>query len=254
MSTRPGGELTSLVVLVTGATGAAGRATVRALAAAGAEVVAVGREPRRLAALFNHMDGVHPQVADVSDREQCDALVDRVRGAHSRIDGLVHLVGGWRGAPRFTANSDEDWAFLSRTLIDSLRQLTLAVHDDLATSADGRAVIVSATAVDRPTPGGANYVAAKSATEGWMGALAESFVRTAAAAAALAHGHAHGTAAHPHSAATVLVVKALVDEAMRDANPEKTFDGFTDVEVLGARIVSLFTEDAADINGARIVL
>ena len=256
MSTRPGGELTSLVVLVTGATGAAGRATVRALARAGAEVVAVGREPRRLAALFDHLDGVHPEVADLSDREQCDALVDRVRSAHSRIDGLVHLVGGWRGAPRFTANSDEDWAFLSRTLIDSLRQITLAVHDQLATSPDGRAVIISATAVDRPTPGGANYAAAKSATEGWMGALAESFVRTAAAAAAAGptHGHPHGAAAHGHAAATVLVVKALVDEAMRDANPEKAFDGFTDVEVLAARIVALFTDDAADINGARIVL
>lgn len=261
MSSRPAGELTGLVVLVTGATGAAGRATVRALAAAGAEVVAVGREPRRLAALFDHLDGVHPQVADLADREQCDALVDRVRTSLSRIDGLVHLVGGWRGAPRFTANSDQDWAFLSRTLIDSLRYMTMAVHDELAASTDGRAVVVSATAVDRPTPGGANYAAAKSAAEGWMGALAQSFVRTAAAAAAAgaAHGHAttgHARAAtgHTHAAATVLVVKALVDDAMRDANPDRTFEGFTDVDVLAGRIVALFTDDAAAINGARIVL
>lgn len=250
MTTRPGGELTGLVVLVTGATGAAGRATVRALARAGADVVAVGREERRLAALFDRVDGVHPQVADLSDRTQCDALADRVQRRHARVDGLVHLVGGWRGAPRFTANTDEDWAFLSRTLVDSLRHITMAVHDELAASADGRAVIVSATAVDRPTPGGANYAAAKAATEGWMGALAESFVRTAAKAAAAPHPHAAST----HAAATVLVVKALVDEAMRDANPDKVFAGFTDVDVLAARIVALFTDDAADINGARIVL
>ncbi len=252
MSTRPGGELTGLVVLVTGATGAAGRATVRALAQAGADVVAVGREERRLAALFDHVDGVHPQVADLIDQDQCDALAERVRRRHSRIDGLVHLVGGWRGAPRFTANSDDDWAFLRRTLIDSLRHITMAVHDDLAASPDGRAVIVSATAVDRPTPGGANYAAAKSATEGWMGALAESFVRTAAKAAA--GPHAHAADVHTHAAATVLVVKAIVDEAMRDASPDKAFDGFTDVGVLAARIVALFTDDAAGINGARIIL
>jgi 3-oxoacyl-[acyl-carrier protein] reductase len=250
MSTRPGGELTGLVVLVTGATGAAGRAAVRALAVAGADVIAVGREQRRLAALFESVDGVFPEVADLADRQQCDELADRVRARHHRIDGLVHLVGGWRGAPRFTANSDEDWLFLSRTLIDSLRHITLAVHDDLAASADGRAVIVSATAVDRPTPGGANYVAAKSATEGWMGALADSFLRTAKAAAAAPHPHA----GIGHAAATVLVIKALVDDAMRDANPEKTFDGFTDVDFLAARIVALFTDDAAEINGARITL
>jgi 3-oxoacyl-[acyl-carrier protein] reductase len=250
MSTRPGGELTGLVVLVTGATGASGRAAVRALAAAGADVVAVGRQQRRLAALFDHVDGVFPEVAELSDRQQCDELADRIRADHHRIDGLVHLVGGWRGAPRFTANSDDDWAFLCRTLVDSLRHITIAVHDDLAASADGRAVIVSATAVDRPTPGGANYVAAKSATEGWMGALADSFVRTAKAAAAAPHPHV-GVG---HAAATVLVVKALVDDAMRDANPEKPFDGFTDVDVLAARIVALFTDDAAEINGARIEL
>lgn len=250
MSTRPGGELTSLVVLVTGATGAAGRAAVRALAVAGADVIAVGREQRRLAALFDHVDGVFPEVADLTDRQQCDELADRIRARHHRIDGLVHLVGGWRGAPRFTANSDDDWTFLSRTLIDSLRHITISVHDDLAASSDGRAVIVSATAVDRPTPGGANYAAAKSATEGWMGALAESFVRAAKAAAAGPHPHA----ADGHAAATVLIIKALVDEAMRDAHPDKAFEGFTDVDLLAARIVALFTDDAAEINGARITM
>ena len=224
MSTRPGGELTGLVVLVTGATGAAGRSTVRALAAAGADVVAVGRDERRLAALFSTVDGVFLEVADLTDRQQCEELADRIRAQHHRIDGLVHLVGGWRGAPQFTANSDDDWAFLSRTLIDGLRHITLAVHDDLAASADGRAVIVSATAVDRPTPGGANYAAAKAATEGWMGALAESFVRVAAVAATAPHAHAGGE--HTSAAATVLVIKALVDDAMRDASPDKSFDGF----------------------------
>jgi NADP-dependent 3-hydroxy acid dehydrogenase YdfG len=250
MSIRPGGELTGLVVVVTGATGAAGRAAVRGLALAGADVVAVGRDEHRLAGLFDRVDGVHPQVADVGDRAQCDALADRVRRRHHRIDGLVHLIGGWRGAPRFTANSDEDWAFLSRTLIDTLRYITMALHDDLAGSPDGRAVLVSAPAVDRPSPGGANYAAAKAAAQGWMAALAASFVRTAAQAAAAPHAHPTGT----HAAATVLVVKALVDEAMRDAEPDRAFDGFTDVGELAARIVDLFTEDAADINGARILL
>jgi NADP-dependent 3-hydroxy acid dehydrogenase YdfG len=244
MTRRPAGELDGLVIVVTGATGSAGRAAARALAWAGAEVVAVGRDEHRLAALFDEVSGVHPQVADLSDGPRCEALAERIRGRHHRIDGLVHLVGGWRGASRFVENSDEDWALLSHSLVDSLRHITIALHDDLAASADGRAVIVSATAVESPTPGGANYAAAKAATEAWMLALAESFAR--------GQSRSKTEPTLQRSAATILVIKALVDRAMRDANPEKAFAGYTDVSALAARIVELFTEEASDINGARI--
>ena len=245
MSQRPAGELTGLVVVVTGATGSAGRACVRGLVRSGAEVVAVGRDEHRLAALYAGLDGVHPQVAELFDGPQCEALAERVRRRHHRIDGLVHLIGGWRGAPRFTANSDEDFAFLFHTLVDSLRHLTMALHDDLAASADGRAVIVSATAAGSPTPGGANYAAAKAASEAWTLALAESFRRSQSGAK---------EPTRQRSAASILVIKALVDQAMRDASPNKTFAGFTDVRALAGRVVGLFTDDAADINGARILM
>lgn len=246
MSQRPAGELTGLVVVVTGATGSAGRACVQALAWAGAEVVAVGRDEHRLAALFSRLDGVHPQVADLGNSLQCEALAERIRRRHHRIDGLVHLVGGWRGASSFTANTDEDWHFLSQTLLDSLRHMTIALHDDLVGSADGRAVIVSAQAADSPTPGAANYAAAKAATEAWMLAMAESFRRRQSR-----------SKTHPvsqHSASAILVIKALVDQAMRDADPSRDFDGFVDVEDLARRVVDLFTDEASDINGARIAM
>ncbi len=245
MSRRPAGELTGLVVIVSGATGSAGRATVHALARAGAEVVAVGREEHRLAALFGGIDGIFPQVADLAERSQCEALVERIRRRHHRVDGLVHLVGGYRGAPRFTASSDEDWAYLCHTLVDSLRNITIAVHDDLAASPDGRAVIVSATAVATPTPGGANYAAAKAATQAWMLAMARSFARSQSAAA---------PPDLQRSAAVVLVVKALVDQAMRDAEPDRGFAGYTDVEAVAGAVVELFTDNAADINGTVIDL
>ncbi|SDO31863.1 short chain dehydrogenase [Nakamurella panacisegetis] len=238
--------MNGLVILVTGATGSAGRATVRALARAGAEVVAVGRDEHRLATLFAGLPGVHCQVAEISDTEHCEALADRVRRRHHRIDGLVHLVGGWRGGSGFTANSDDDWGYLSRTLIDSLRHITMALHDDLAASSDGRAVIVSATAAERPTPGGANYAAAKAATEAWMLAMAESFRRLQS-----------GAKSEPfpqRSAATILIIKALVDQGMRDAAPDKQFTGFTDVRDLADRIVDLFTDEPAEVNGARLLM
>ena len=57
-----------------------------------------------------------------------------------------------------------------------------------------------------------------------------------------------------HSAAVVLVVKALVDAGMRRKQPERKFAGYTDVEQLAAAAVGLFSQPAADLNGQRMLL
>ena len=234
------------VVVVTGATGAAGRAAVRALKDAGATVVAVGRSPQRLSELAAAISGITVEVADVSDQDTVRNLAERIRRRHGSVDGLVQLVGGYRGGAGFAANTQADWRFLENGLIQTLRQMTLVLHDDLVASPAGRALIVSATAVESPSAGSANYAAAKAAAEAWMRALADSFRR-------LQSGRKDNPVAQK-SAATVLLVKALVDDAMRAAAPDRAFPGFTDVDDLAASIVGLWSRSAAAINGARIPL
>ena len=58
----------------------------------------------------------------------------------------------------------------------------------------------------------------------------------------------------PGSAATILVIKALVDQRMRAQSPHRKFPGFTDVDDLAARIVGLWSMDVQACNGARIAL
>jgi len=58
----------------------------------------------------------------------------------------------------------------------------------------------------------------------------------------------------PGSAATILVIKALVDDRMRAQAPNRKFPGFTAVDDLAARIVGLWSTDARACNGARIEL
>jgi NADP-dependent 3-hydroxy acid dehydrogenase YdfG len=225
------------VVVVTGAAGSAGAATTGALRSAGATVIAVGHSAERLAALADAIPGISTEAADLSDPDAVQRLAARVRDQHGTVDGLVHLVGGYRGGDGFTSNSEADWRFLSSSLIDTLRHVTLAFHDDLVRSTAGRAVIVSARAAESPTAGSANYATAKAAAEAWMLALADSFRATA-----------------PGSAATILVIKALVDERMRAQAPHRKFPGFTDVDDLAARIVGLWSMDVRACNGARIAL
>ena len=232
------------VVVVTGAAGPAGVAACTALRAAGATVVAVGHSPARLADLAERLPGLVVETADLADATAVDALATRVRDDHGRVDGLIHLVGGWRGGEVFTANSEADWQFLSAGLIDTLRHTTLAFHDDLVRAPRGRVAIVSARSAAKTSAGSANYAAAKAAAEAWMLALADSFRRAAARPDSGADG----------PAAVIFVIKALVTAQMRAERPDRSFPGFTDVADLADRIVELWAADAAELNGARITL
>jgi len=236
-------SLDDLVVVVTGAAGPAGAAATSTLRAAGATVVAVGHSPERLSALAERNPGVRVEVVDLSDEDAVTAMAARVREDLGRVDGLIHLVGGYRGGDTFTSNTEADWRFLSSGLIDTLRHTTLALHDDLVRARAGRVAIVSARAAANPGAGSANYAAAKAAAEAWMLALADSFRRSGAA------GSSDGGAA-----AVIFVIKALVTEQMRADAPDRKFPGFTDVADLADRIVELWAADAAELNGARIAL
>lgn len=235
----------SRVVLVTGCGGAAGRAVVRRLLADGATVVGVDAHQEsadrvRAGLPEDGADRFASEVVDLLDPDATLALVGRVVAEHGGIDGVVHLVGGWRGGESFLDNSlaDSDWLFA--LLLRTLQNVSLACHDALLDSPGGRFVIVSATAVTAPTPGSASYAAAKAAAETWTFAMAGAF--------------ATASDGQPRAAATVLVVKALLSEEMKAAKPDATFIGYTHVDELADRIAGLWDEDAAGLNGARVVL
>ncbi|MCB5292862.1 SDR family oxidoreductase [Arthrobacter sp. SO3] len=251
----------TLNVVVTGGSGPSGIAAARALHNAGHKVFTVGSDgPRIQAAAAEAGTGVTPLVCDLADLAAVRALHatihallaetgDQTSGA---VDGVIHLVGGWRGAKGITDQSDEDWEFLERGAITTLRNVTRVFYDDLAASDTGRFAMVSSTAVAKPTAGGASYVAAKAAAEAWTLAVADGFHR--AQSGRKQAPSEQDSAAEQRSAAVVFVVKALVDAAMRAKSPDRAFPGFTDVEELAAAAVGLFTSPAADLNGQRLLL
>ncbi|MDN4644523.1 SDR family NAD(P)-dependent oxidoreductase [Arthrobacter sp. PsM3] len=225
-------------------------ATIHALLA-GTGAPADGAQPGGGETGGSGTDGAQPGGGETggsgTDGTQPDAV--QTGGA---VDGVIHLVGGWRGAKGITDQSDEDWEFLERGAITTLRNVTRVFYDDLAASDTGRFTMVSSTAVAKPTAGGASYVAAKAAAEAWTLAVADGFHRAQS-------GRKQGPSdqhipSEQRSAAVVFVVKALVDAAMRAKSPDRGFPGFTDVEELAAAAVGLFTSPAADLNGQRLLL
>jgi NADP-dependent 3-hydroxy acid dehydrogenase YdfG len=91
------GTLDGKVVVVTGASSGIGEATVRALAAEGAAVVAGARRKERLDELVDEVTrGGGKAIAaecDVTDEEQAHELVQRAVEEYGRIDVLVNNAG-----------------------------------------------------------------------------------------------------------------------------------------------------------------
>lgn len=247
----PEGGAEGAVVVVAGASSAAGIAAVRALRNAGATAIAVGSNAAHLASAFGQPQetddgGVPQRECDLTDFAAVQALADELRESFGAVDGVVHLVGGWRGGHSLTDQTDEDWDFLAQTAITTVRNTSRAFYEDLLASSRGRFIIVSSTLIEHPRAGYANYAAAKAAAEAWTRAMARGFSTD--------HSERSGDPSPLRSAAVVLAVKALLDNGMLSAQPGRRFPGYTHVDALAARTVALFSESAASINGARFDL
>ncbi|PGC63621.1 oxidoreductase, partial [Bacillus safensis] len=81
--------------------------------------------PRIEAAAAEAGSGVIPLVCDLADLAAVRSLHTTVHamlaGTGGAVDGVIHLVGGWRGAKGITDQSDEDWDFLERGAITTVR-------------------------------------------------------------------------------------------------------------------------------------
>ncbi|UGQ10875.1 SDR family NAD(P)-dependent oxidoreductase [Yinghuangia sp. ASG 101] len=234
------------VIVVAGAGGPAGQAAVARLGRAGAIIEAADADEKRLAdAVALAPPGrAHGRVVDLSGPTATRAWAEDVERRHGRVDGVVHLVGGWRGGKEFGDNTADDWALLHNLLIRTAQNTSLAFHDALARAPRGRFVLVSATAAARPTAGNAGYAAAKAAAEAWTLAMADSFRRIRAESAP--------TEAADGPAAAILVVKALVWPALRTERPDAKFPGYTDVADLADEIATLWSRPTDDVNGRRL--
>ncbi|ANP53214.1 SDR family oxidoreductase [Streptomyces griseochromogenes] len=244
------GSLSGSVIAVAGAGGPAGRAALLRLAEAGATVIGADNDPQRLSEAVDaarYASGgatVTGDTVDLLDLQSTREWAAHIEKDFGRVDGLVHLVGGWRGSETFTKTSLDDWDFLELLLVKTVQHTSLAFHEALQRSERGRYVLISAAGASRPTAGNAAYSAAKAAAEAWTLAMADYFRK-----AGISEG-----AEGPTSAATILVVKALVHDAMRAERPNAKFAGFTDVEDLAEAIEGVWSKSAAEVNGNRLWL
>lgn len=227
------------VIAIAGVGGGLGPLVAQRLAEAGAIVAGTDRDQAALDSLAADLgllaerwDG---RTADLLDedatRAWCAGLIERF----GRVDGLVHLVGGWRGGEPLHEAPLADWELLHDLLIRTVQHTTRAFYDQIAASAQGRFVLVSAKQAQAPTNTNAAYAAAKAAAEAWTLAYADGF--------------------EPGGpTANIVVVDAILTPRMREEDPEKEFPTFTPAEDIAAAVAFLCSDLAKKMNGQRFPL
>ncbi|RPF21609.1 SDR family NAD(P)-dependent oxidoreductase [Myceligenerans xiligouense] len=154
-------DLAGKVVIVTGGTSGIGLATVRELAAEGAQVVAVARGVPA--------DGTLPAAAhlvtgDLTDPAVASRLVTRTLERYEHIDGLVNNAALFDTRPGFAELGDDLWRATFELNVFAAARLSREVIAAMRTNPDGGSLVhVASEAARMPDPTMAPYAASKAA-------------------------------------------------------------------------------------------
>jgi NAD(P)-dependent dehydrogenase (short-subunit alcohol dehydrogenase family) len=173
------GKLDGKVALVTGSGRNIGRATVLKLAAEGADVVvnarsnkeeaeAVAKEAREL--------GVKalPILADVSNKEQVDSMVNMALSEFGKVDILINNAAIRPHKP-FTELTLQDWEFVRGVVLDGAFYCTRAVINSMVDNNYGRILFFTGDGAFRGGAGRSHVSAAKMGLVGFARGLASEF-------------------------------------------------------------------------------
>jgi NAD(P)-dependent dehydrogenase (short-subunit alcohol dehydrogenase family) len=235
------GSLDGRVIAIAGAAGGLGPVVAQRLADEGAILALTDRDQGRLDELAAELglgeDRVDAQVVDLLDQNAAIGWVKAITDRFGKVDGLVHLVGGWKGGEPLHTFDLDDYEFLHDLLVRTLIHTSRAFYEALEASDHGRFVLISSTQAQGPDGTNAAYGATKAAAEAWTFALADAF-----------------RVAESSATANVVVINAILTPRMREANPDKPYKTFTSAEDIADAIAYLCSDSAGKMNGARLEL
>jgi NAD(P)-dependent dehydrogenase (short-subunit alcohol dehydrogenase family) len=227
------------VIAIAGAGGGLGPVVAKRLADAGASLTLVDRHQETADSTARELglpaDRIDARAVDLLDMDAASEWAKAAEERFGRVDGLLHLVGGYRGGDPIQSFDLTDYEFLHDLLVRTLQHASRAFHSALTKSGHGRFVLVSAAAAQNPEGTNAAYASAKAAAEAWTLALADSFSGTGATA-------------------NIIVVNAIETPGLREENPAAERPTFTPAEDLAEAIAFLCSDSASRMNGQRLAL
>ena len=230
-------ELRGKVILIAGASGALGSAVAREFAQTGARLALTGRSEQKLERLAAEIglpaERVFAAMADVTQADGVNTLMETVVARFDRIDVLLNTVGGWGGGKMVGETSIEQWERMMTLNLRSAFLLSRAVLPGMLENGWGRIVHVSSKTAVAPRAGQAAYAVAK------MGVI--TLTETIAV-------EVKGSGV----TANVILPSIIDTPANRDAMPKADPHKWVPPEHIAATMCFLCSDAAASINGARI--
>lgn len=228
-------QLNGKVIAIAGGTGGLGPTVVKAFADAGAFVALGDRNADKQQQLAGELqlriDQYSRHTVDLLDATQAGEWASALMDQHGRVEGMLHLVGGWRGGTTIAQFPAQDWQLLNDLLIQTTWNVIRAFIEPLKIS-KGRFIMVSSPQAQRPAHTNAAYAAGKAASEALTLAMANEFAGSGATA-------------------NIISVNAIQTPAMPSNNNAGTF---TRAEDIASAMLFLCSDAASAMNGQRINL
>ena len=150
-------ELTGNSALVTASSSGLGKASAKALAREGANVVINGRDEATLEAAREEIDEVATgkvvaKPGDLTDKSDVEALVETTMDEFGGLDHLVTSAGGPPSGP-FLETTDDDWYQAFDLLVMSVVRLVRTAAEPLAAGDGGTIVNITSRSVKEAIDG-----------------------------------------------------------------------------------------------------
>jgi NAD(P)-dependent dehydrogenase (short-subunit alcohol dehydrogenase family) len=208
--------------LVTGAGSGIGAAIAAALAQAGAAVSIVGRQRDALDAVAARLPKAASIIADVTQEEDCAAMIAAAHKAFGPVDIVIPNAGAANSKP-FHKTDLRDWQQMVDVNLTGAFLTVKACMADVARepapgSPGGRVVFIASTAGLKGYPYVAAYCAAKHGVVGLARALATEFARKPVTINAICPGYTDT----PLVASAVAEISARTGRSAEEATAELT--------------------------------
>jgi NAD(P)-dependent dehydrogenase (short-subunit alcohol dehydrogenase family) len=225
------------VAVITGGTGALGRAVVREFVAAGARIAVPYRHEEDAQALRAELgdraDALLAERINATDGVELTRFIDGAVAALGRLDALVNVIGGYAGGRPLHETDEATWDHMMDL---NLRAVYLACHaavPHLLRSGRGAIVNVSSRAAVDPAPHAAAYAVAKGGVVTLTRVLAAEL--------------------KPHDIIANAVLPGIIDTPSNRAGaPPEAIARWTKPDAIARVIRWLCSDEAAIISGAAI--
>ena len=225
-----GESLKGQVAIVTGASGALGTSVVISLLAEDATVAGIDRSGAKAE---SGDQPIHRYSANLADPESARRVIAAVAADLSKIDILVHVMGGFAGGERVADTDDATWNKMMDTNLNAAFYVLRAVIPVMRAASYGRIIAIASRQAVQPAANVGAYSASKAALI--------SLVQTVAL-----------ENKDKNIRANVILPGTMNTAANRAAMPKANFGKWVKTSHVADVIVLLAGEAGAEITGAAL--